>query len=168
MIGSSVALSISGIPFAGPTGSVVVGLLDGELVINPRRGPARAVKMHLVVSGTKDAVMMVEAGCDEVPRPRCSRVSSRPTRSSKDICAFQERIKAEVGKPAKQVAINTIDPELKAEVEAHAMDKVVWSVDTFDHYEREARTEQVKQEVTAAFARNIPTVRARWATFSTP
>ena len=156
MIGSSVALSISGIPFAGPTGSVVVGLVDGELVINPDEAQREQSKMHLVVSGTKDAVMMVEAGCDEVPEATVLEGILKAHEVIKDICAFQERIKAEVGKPAKQVAINTIDPELKAEVEAYAMDKVVWSVDTFDRYEREARTEQVKQEVTAAFAEKYP------------
>ena len=66
MIGSSAALSISSIPFMGPTGSVLVGLVDGELVLNPTAEQRDKSDLHLVVSGTKDAVMMVEAGCNEV------------------------------------------------------------------------------------------------------
>lgn len=66
MIGSSVALSISDIPFAGPTGSVTVGLIDGAFVINPDSEQREKSKLHLTVSGTKDAIMMVEAGANEV------------------------------------------------------------------------------------------------------
>ena len=66
MIGSSVALSISDIPFLGPTGSVAVGMVDGEFVINPNSQQREKSKLHLIVSGTKDAIMMVEAGADEV------------------------------------------------------------------------------------------------------
>ncbi|MBR2530610.1 MAG: polyribonucleotide nucleotidyltransferase, partial [Lachnospiraceae bacterium] len=62
MIGSSAALSISGLPFMGPTGSVVVGLVDGEYIINPNSEQREKSRMHLTVSGTKDAIMMVEAG----------------------------------------------------------------------------------------------------------
>ncbi len=66
MIGSSVALSISSIPFNGPTGSVSVGLIDGEYILNPDLAQRAASDMYLVVSGTKDAIMMVEAGANEV------------------------------------------------------------------------------------------------------
>ena len=67
MIGSSVALSISEIPFNGPTGSVCIGLVDGALVVNPTAEEREKSELHLVVSGTKEAVMMVEAGANEVP-----------------------------------------------------------------------------------------------------
>ncbi len=67
MIGSSIALSISDIPFNGPTASVLIGLIDGEFVINPNADEREKSEMHLVVSGTKDAIMMVEAGANELP-----------------------------------------------------------------------------------------------------
>ena len=66
MIGSSIALSISSIPFNGPTGSVAVGLIDGEYILNPDLAQRAISDMYLVVSGTKDAIMMVEAGANEV------------------------------------------------------------------------------------------------------
>lgn len=66
MLGSSIALSISDIPFYGPTGSVVVGYVDGKYVINPDSVQRAMSKMHVYVSGTADAIMMVEAGADEV------------------------------------------------------------------------------------------------------
>ncbi|MBP5662485.1 MAG: polyribonucleotide nucleotidyltransferase, partial [Clostridia bacterium] len=66
MIGSSVALTISDIPFAGPTGAVTVGLIDGEYILNPDEEERKVSRLHLTVSGTKDAVMMVEAGAKEV------------------------------------------------------------------------------------------------------
>ena len=67
MIGSSIALSISDIPFNGPTGSVLIGLVDGAFVVNPTAEQREKSSLHLVVSGTKDAIMMVEAGGDEIP-----------------------------------------------------------------------------------------------------
>ena len=67
MIGSSIALSISDIPFNGPTGSVLIGLVDGAFVVNPTAEQREKSSLHLVVSGTKDAIMMVEAGGEEIP-----------------------------------------------------------------------------------------------------
>ena len=67
MIGSSVALSISDIPWDGPTGSVLIGMIDGEFIINPTLEQREKSDLHLVVSGTKDAIMMVEAGANEIP-----------------------------------------------------------------------------------------------------
>ena len=66
MIGSSIALSISDIPFLGPTGSVAVGMIDGEFIINPTKEQREKSDLELTVAGTKDAIMMVEAGCNNI------------------------------------------------------------------------------------------------------
>lgn len=156
MIGSSAALSISGLPFAGPTGTVVVGLVDGQYVINPDSAQREKSRLHLVVSGTKDAVMMVEAGANEVTEEEMLGAILFGHEEIKRICAFIENIKNDIGKPEKEVDIHQVPEEINDAVRAFAADKVVWSVDTFDRTEREERQDQVKQEVIEHFAEQFP------------
>lgn len=156
MIGSSAALSISGLPFAGPTGTVVVGLVDGQYVINPDSAQREKSRLHLVVSGTKDAVMMVEAGANEVTEEEMLGAILFGHEEIKRICAFIENIKNDIGKPEKEVDIHQVPDEINDAVRAFAADKVVWSVDTFDRTEREERQDQVKQEVIEHFAEQFP------------
>ena len=156
MIGSSAALSISGLPFAGPTGTVVVGLVDGQYVINPDSAQREKSRLHLVVSGTKDAVMMVEAGANEVTEEEMLGAILFGHEEIKRICAFIENIKNDIGKPEKEVDIHQVPEEINDAVRAFAADKVVWSVDTFDRTEREKRQDQVKQEVIEHFAEQFP------------
>ena len=156
MIGSSAALSISGLPFAGPTGSVLVGMIDGEYIINPNSEQREKSRLHLTVSGTKDAVMMVEAGANEVSEQEMLDAILFAHEEIKRICAFIENIKNEIGKPEKEVTIHKASDEINDAVREYAADKVVWSVDTFDRDEREARQEQVKQEVIEHFAEQFP------------
>ena len=156
MIGSSIALCLSDIPFAGPTGSVVVGLVDGEYVINPNSEQREKSRMHLVVSGTKDAIMMVEAGAKVVSEEEMLKGILFGHEAIKEIVAFQEKIIAECGKPKREFVEPKPDPEMEAEVRAYAQDKVVWSLDTFDRDELRARERQVEQEVQEAFAEKYP------------
>ncbi len=113
MIGSSAALSISSIPFNGPTGSVLVGLVDDEFVLNPNVAQREKSKLHLVVSGTKDAVMMVEAGAQEVPEEVMLEAIMFAHDNIKKIVAFIEEIVAKVGKPKKEVKLFVADPEIR-------------------------------------------------------
>ncbi|MEG1753926.1 MAG: polyribonucleotide nucleotidyltransferase, partial [Christensenella sp.] len=156
MIGSSAALSISGLPFAGPTGSVVVGLIDGEYIINPDSAQREKSRLHLTVSGTKDAVMMVEAGANEISEQEMLGAILFAHEEIKRICAFIQNIKDEIGKPQKEADVYHIPEEIEAAVREYAADKVVWSVDTFDRDEREARQEQVKKEIIEHFAEQFP------------
>lgn len=156
MIGSSAALSISGLPFAGPTGSVVVGLVDGEYVINPDSEQRERSRMHLTVAGTKDAVMMVEAGANEVSEQEMLNAILFAHEEVKRICAFIQNIKDEIGKPEKVVEPYHVPEDIDRAVCEFAADKVVWSVDTFNRDEREARQDQVKQEVMEHFAEQFP------------
>ncbi len=156
MIGSSVALSISDIPFAGPTGSVTVGLVDGEYIINPNNAQREESRMHLVVSGTRDAVMMVEAGAKEVTEEEMLKGILFAHEEIKRIVAWQDEIVAAVGKPKREYVPSVPAEDLNEAVRAYAQDKVVWSLDTTDRYEREDRTEQVENEVQEHFAAIYP------------
>ena len=99
MIGSSVALAISDIPWDGPTGSVLIGMVDGQFIVNPSLAQREESCMHLVVSGTKDAIMMVEAGANEVPEETILDAIMFAHEEIKKIVEFIEEIVKEVGKP---------------------------------------------------------------------
>jgi polyribonucleotide nucleotidyltransferase len=156
MLGSSIALSISDIPFAGPTGSVSVGLVDGEFVVNPDVEQREASLMDLVVSGTKDAVMMVEAGAKEVPENTMLEAILFAHDNIKQLVAFVEDIAAAVGKPKREFAIYHVPEALDAAVRDYATDKVIDSLDTFERSEREVRSEAVKADVIAHFSEEYP------------
>ncbi len=156
MLGSSIALSISDAPFAGPTGSVAVGMVDGEYILNPDCAQREQSRLNLTVSGTKDAVMMVESGAKEITEEEMLGAILFAHEEIKKICAFISEIQAEVGKPKREVEIYAPAAELTEKVRAFAFDKVVWSLDTFERYEREARNDQVKKETIEAFAEEYP------------
>ena len=151
MIGSSAALAISDAPFMGPTGAVSVGYIDGQYIINPNSEQREKSKLHLTVAGTKDAVMMVEAGADELSEDKMLQAILFAHGYIKEIVAFIENMQAEVGKSKMEVNIYQPSAEFTELVRAYAFDKVEWSLDTFDRYEREARSAKVKQEVTEHF-----------------
>ncbi len=100
MIGSSVALSISDIPFDGPTASVLVGLVDGQFVVNPTLAQREVSDLHLVVSGTKEAIMMVEAGANEIKEDVMLEAIMFAHEEIKSLIEFIDEIIKEVGKPA--------------------------------------------------------------------
>ena len=157
MIGSSVALSISDIPWAGPTGSVVVGLVDGEYVINPDAAQREKSTIHLNLAGTKDAILMIEAGADEVTNDEMVGAIMFGHNEIKKICAFiEDEIVPAVGKPKLPIELYHIPEELDAAVRAFASDKVEWSIDTFDRKEREARQAEVEAETLEHFADIYP------------
>ncbi len=156
MIGSSIALSISEAPFMGPTGSVNVGYVDGEFVLNPDCAQREKSRMNLTVAGTRDAVMMVEAGASEVTEKEMLDAILFAHGHIKEIVKFIEGIAAEVGAPKAEFEIYHPDEALTEKVRAAVFDKVVWSLDTFDRKEREVRSNQVKEEITAAFAEEYP------------
>ena len=157
MIGSSVALSISDIPWAGPTGSVVVGLVDGEYVINPDAAQREKSTIHLNLAGTKDAILMIEAGADEVTNDEMVGAIMFGHNEIKKICAFiEDEIVPAVGKAKLPIELYHIPEELDAAVRAFASDKVEWSIDTFDRKERETRQAEVEKETLEHFADIYP------------
>ena len=156
MLGSSIALGISEIPFAGPTGSVMVGLIDGELILNPTVEQREKSDLHLTVAGTKDAIMMVEAGANEVSEEQMLKAILFAHEEIKRLVAFQEGIIAEIGKEKREFPLVTVSDEVAAAVREYAYEKTEWAFDTFDRAERTAREEQVKAETLEHFAETFP------------
>lgn len=156
MIGSSAALSISSIPFMGPTGSVLVGLIDGEYILNPTMAQREKSQMHLVVSGTKDAVMMVEAGAQEVPETVMLEAIMFAHENIKKIVAFIEEIAAKVGKPKKEVKLFKADKDLDEAVRAYSTEKLLTAIRTVEKLERQANIDAVKEEAMNNFAEIYP------------
>ena len=146
MLGSSIALSISDIPFAGPTGSVVVGMVDGKYVINPNAAEKEASALHLNLSGTKDAIMMVEAGAKEIEDEQMIGAILFGHEEIKKQCAFIEEMVKECGKPKREMELYHILPELDAKVREFASEKLDWALDTFDRFERQTRQDAVEKE----------------------
>lgn len=124
MIGSSVALCISDIPFNGPTAAVYVGLIDGEYVINPKQEEMEKSDINLCISGTKDAIMMVESGSNEVSEDQMIKAILKGHEAIKEICKFEEEIIKKIGKEkysfekfeAKEEIFNEIDKEFREDI----------------------------------------------------
>ncbi len=152
MIGSSAALCVSKIPFAGPVGAVNIGLVDGEYVINPTQAQREVSEMDLTVAGTKEAVLMVEAGANEVSEEVMLKGILFAHEQVKRIVEFQEKIVEEIGVPKHDYPLQLPGDDVKAAVREYAYDKVKWMFDTFDRAERNAREEQLKADVNEHFA----------------
>ena len=152
MIGSSVALSISDIPWAGPTGSVVVGYVDGEYVINPDAEQRAKSRLALNLAGTKDAIMMVEAGANVITEKEMLDAILFGHEEIKKIVAFIEDIQREVGKPKLDIELEHIPENIDAAVRAYANEKMDYVLEAYDRYEREAREDELNVDVLAHFA----------------
>ncbi|QNO16471.1 polyribonucleotide nucleotidyltransferase [Alkalicella caledoniensis] len=145
--GASLALSISDIPFMGPVGAVLVGKVGEQLIINPTSEQREKSDLHLVVAGTKDAIMMVEAGANEVDEKIILDALMLAHDEIKKIVEFQEQIMAEVGKEKMEVKLHSIDQELDAAVRTLAVEPLSKAIQTFDKQQREDNIAQVKLEV---------------------
>ena len=151
MIGSSVALSISEIPFNGPTGSVCIGLVDGTLVVNPTAEEREKSELHLVVSGTKEAVMMVEAGANEVPESLMLEAILKAHEEIKKIVEFIEQIQAEVGKEKMEFVETKPDAEIEAKVREIATEGMKEAVKVVEKLERQEAMDAVKEQTINSF-----------------
>ena len=157
MLGSSIALSISDIPFGGPTGSVVVGYVDGEYVINPDAAQRDRSKLHLSLSGTKDAIMMVEAGANEITEEEMLGAILFGHEEIKKIVAFVEEIKADCGKAKNtDVEFYQVPEEIANAVREYASAKLDYCFASFDRQERQAREKAVEKDVQEHFAEIFP------------
>ena len=156
MLGSSIAISISDIPFAGPTGSVVVGIVDGEYVINPDCAQRERSTLTLNLAGTKDAIMMVEAGAKEISDDEMVGAILFGHEEIKKLCAFQEEIIAEIGKPKKEMDLYVIPEDIDNAVREFASEKLDKALDTFDRGVRQAGQDAVEKECLEHFAEIFP------------
>lgn len=156
MIGSSVALAISDIPWDGPTAAVVVGRVDGDLIINPTYEQRMASDINLTVSGTKEAIMMVEAGANEVPEEEMLDAIMFGFEEIKTLCAFIEEIVAEVGKEKMEYHVFKASEEVDEAVRAYATDKMIDAIKTVDKLERMANMDAVEADTQEHFAEEFP------------
>ncbi len=156
MIGASTALTISDIPFNGPIGGVIVGRVNGEFIINPTREQAEASDMHLVVAGTRDAVMMVEAGCKEVPESVILEAIMFGHETIKELVRFQEEIAAAIGKPKREINLAKVEPEIESSVRAYITGEMKFAVKSADKLERQAAIDALKTRTTEHFAGIYP------------
>ncbi len=156
MIGSSVALSVSDIPWNGPTGSVMVGYVDGEYVINPNSAQREKSTLNLALSGTKDAVMMVEAGANELSEEEMLKAILFGHEEIKKIVAWIEEITAEVGKTKQNIELRHAPEALENAVREYSADKIASIYQTFDRSEREANEERVTKELMVYFSEIFP------------
>ncbi len=156
MIGSSVALAISDIPWDGPTGSVVVGQVDGQFVINPSLEQRERSTMHMTVSGTKEAIMMVEAGANEVPEDVMLDAIMFAHEEIKKIVEFIEQIVAEVGKPKMEIELYKVPEDIDQAVRDYAVDKMRDAILTVDKQERLDNMDAVEKEAKEYFEEIYP------------
>lgn len=151
MIGSSVALSISDIPFQGPTASVHIGMIDGNLIINPTSDQREHSELDLVVSGTKDAVMMIEAGANEVTEEQMLEAILFAHEEIKNIVSFIEEIVKEVGKEKQEVILFEVDKDLDSEIREYATNKIANAIRTVEKLERTEKVDLAKRETVEYF-----------------
>ena len=156
MIGSSIALSISDIPWEGPTGSVVVGMVDGQFIINPSEAQRAESCMHMTVSGTKEAIMMVEAGAQEVPENVMLDAIMFAHEEIKKIVEFIEQIVAEVGKPKMDIELYKVPEEIDQAVRDFAEGKMREAIQTVDKLERQDNMDAVEAEAKEHFEEIYP------------
>lgn len=151
MIGTSCSLMISDVPFEGPIAGVIVGRIDGEFIINPTVEQEQKSDMHLTVAGSKDAIVMVEAGANEVPEEIMLEAIMFGHEEIKKLVAFQVEIQREIGNPKMDVVLHAVDPDLDVEVRQYATDKLKTAIRTSEKQAREAAISSVKEETIAHF-----------------
>ena len=156
MIGSSVALAISDIPWDGPTGSVRVGRVDGEFVINPTLAQREESDINLTVAGTKEAIMMVEAGAKEVPEEVMLDAIFFGHEEIKKIVSFIDEVVAEVGKEKQHEELYTVPEEIDQAVREFATEKMKAAVRNSDKMTRLDNMDAVEVETQEHFAEEYP------------
>ncbi len=151
MIGSSLALSISDIPFEGPIAGVVVGRINGEFVLNPTVEQLEQSDIDLTVAGTKDAVNMVEAGAKEVPEEVMLEAIMFGHDAIKEIIRFQEQIVAEIGKEKMELNLYEIDPTINTRVREMAEADMLKAIQVVEKHARQEAIDAVHARVIDVF-----------------
>ncbi|MFA9380908.1 MAG: polyribonucleotide nucleotidyltransferase, partial [Acetanaerobacterium sp.] len=161
MVGTSIAISISDIPWAGPIGGVNVGLADGEIVLNPTSEQRKNGGMLVTVVATREKVVMIEAAAKEVSEDIMLDGILKAHEEIKAFITFIDSIVAEIGKPKFAFESMVVDHDLFEAIKDFAIDKVRYALDTNDKNVRDARYAPVADEVTAKFAAEYPDLAAQ-------
>ena len=158
MIGTSVALSISDIPWNGPIGGVWLGLVDGEYVINPTVEQREKSEMHVTVAGTKEKVVMIEAGANEIEESVMLDGIKFAHKTIIELCEFIDGIKAEIGKEKFQYEAHDIDHDLYDRIKEMAYEKLQHALDTDDKNVRDERIGVITDEIVPALEEEFPLI----------
>jgi len=145
--GASVALTLSDIPFAGPIGGVKVGLVEGEIIINPNEEERENSDLDLVVAGSKDAIMMVEASANEVSEEKILEAMDAAHEEIKKFISLQEEIREEAGKEKMPFESPTVDDEIQAQVDQILGQKMKEAIQIQDKKPRNNRLDELKEEL---------------------
>ncbi len=151
MIGASAALSISDIPFGGPTAAVNVGYIEDEIVINPTLEEREKSKLTLTVAGTKEKIAMIEAGADEIPEEIMLAAIKAAHMEIKRICDFISNMKQEIGKPKFEYKSFEIDNNIYEEIKEKYIDRMYIDVQAVDKEVRDAAMDKLAEDVKAYF-----------------
>ena len=155
MIGASAALSISDIPFGGPTAAVNVGLVNGEIVINPTEAQRKVSDLNLTVAGTAEKVAMIEAGANEVPDDVMLEAIKKGHEEIKKVCQFIQKIKDEIGKPKFAYKSFAVDHDLYEELEKDYTEKMKIAVQEIDKDTRDNNVAALTEEIENALAEKL-------------
>ena len=156
MIATSVAISISDIPWNGPIGGISVGLIDGEIVLNPNLEQRAKTDLNLTVAGTAEKIVMIEAGANEVPDDVMLKAILTGHEEIKKIVAFINDIKAQIGKKKFEFESMEVDHDLFDAIEEMAAEDVKVALDTDDKNIREERLNPIKDAIHAKFDEAYP------------
>ena len=156
MIATSVALSISDIPWNGPVASINIGYVDGELVLNPTLEQRAKNKLNLTVAGSAEKIVMIEAGADEISDELMLEAIAKGHEEIKKMVSFINDIKAEIGKPKFEFQSMEISHEIMDDVEALVGEKVKVALDTDDKNVRDARMQPITDEVLETLSEKYP------------
>lgn len=155
MLGSSLALCISDIPFNGPIAGVEVGRVNGEYILNPTVEQSESSDIHLSVAGTKDAINMVESGAQEVSEEDMLGALLFGHKAIQELVAFQEEIKAAVGKEKMEITLLQVDPELAKEINDAYSKEMIAAIQTEEKLAREENIEKLKEAIYAEYEEKL-------------
>ncbi|NLB39909.1 MAG: polyribonucleotide nucleotidyltransferase, partial [Erysipelotrichaceae bacterium] len=147
MLGSSLALSISNIPFDGPIAGVQVGRVDGKFIINPNTEESEKSDIHLSVAGTKEAINMVESGAAEVSEEDMLEALMFGHQAIVKLCEFQEKIIAEVGVAKREIVLYHVSEEIEKDIKDRAEKRLVKAISIFDKLERQNAIDDIQKEI---------------------
>ncbi|HOP93368.1 MAG TPA: polyribonucleotide nucleotidyltransferase [Acetivibrio thermocellus] len=156
LLGSSIAVSISDIPFNGPVGAVILGLIDGEVIINPTEKQKEISQMYVTLAGTRNKIVMIEAGANEVPDEVMLDAIKKGHEEIKKIVDFIDGIVKEVGKPKFEYESAEVPEEIFNAVREYAYDKMREAVLAVDKQVRDKNIDDLTKEITEHFAEVFP------------
>ncbi|MBR7116571.1 MAG: polyribonucleotide nucleotidyltransferase, partial [Clostridia bacterium] len=163
MIGASIALSISDIPWNGPIGGVFMGLVDGKPVVNPTAEQRKVSDLELTVAASKEKVVMIEAGANEVSDEDMYNAIMIAHEEIKKLVAFIDGIVAEIGKPKFEYASGELDHDMFDEIFAFCEERVMEALDTDDKNVRDAKMQPIMDDIVATFEEKYPDIKVKLA-----